>query len=165
MFELVTAYEIAKSEENPILRKLCIMYTKNKLKNVFFKKFDIHHISITDGFLNELYQLYDCIGYRFINEEYPYIKRISENRSIFIKYYEYDILITVLRNQYNIDISKDNTHTITIHPDKKYFDVFFIKEILLMVIYNYCVSYIYGENSDLYIDDDSYRNSLRDLFR
>lgn len=168
MFELVRAFETAKSEKNKFLRFICVNYTKHKLKSVFFKKFDINSIEITKEFLEEFFQIYNCISsemFGYTNTKYPIvIGTTAEYKYIYISYYDFNIDIKVLNNEFNVEIIDPETNGVTtIHPEMRYLNLSPLRPIILIAIYNYCVAYIYGKNSKLYKKNMDYLNYLYDL--
>lgn len=171
MFELVRAYETARNEKNKFLRFIYTKYTKYKLKKVFFDKFfnvyGIVNADISKELLFEFFQFFQCTYDEVIdnmNEKYPYISTIDIGRHIlYIQYYDYFISVKVRNERYDIEIVSDHNHNgITIHPDNKYINLSPIREIILISIYNYCVAYIYGLDSDLCMHHKS--TYIHDLF-
>ena len=168
MFELMKVFEIASNEENKYLRFIYQKYARYKLRHSFFKKFSIKNIHFNDLFLKEFCQFYNCIDSSIVfNEKYPYIGHINiDIELLYIYYYDYRIKFTHTgRGEYNIEIIDANKmNTIRLFKSETSLNNFFIKEIILMGIYNICVSYIYGKESDLYIDDKRYIKMLKEYF-
>lgn len=170
MFELFRVYETATNEKNKLLRTMYTKYAKAKLKSIFFKKFNIHNesLEVNRDLLLEFFQLYQCICDKVvINDEYPHVYKIDSKKEILcIRYYNFEITIKMINDEYNINIdckrdySSETIFSLSFHPDTKYLNMTFLREIILMTIYNYCVSYIYGKNSELYIDDRKYITNL-----
>lgn len=170
MFELFKAYETAKSEKNKFLRKVYIKYTRYRLKRSFFDKFDLSNIEFNKNLLQEFFQLYNCTK-DFVNENinvnYPFISVTNiDNGKFSVNYFSYNIFITLAYDEYNTDIIGNDyggrmiTHLVFNDKSTNYA---YVKKIILMAIYNYCVSYIYGYKSNLYKDDESYVNKIKDL--
>ena len=171
MFELFRVYETAKSEENKLLRKLVIRYTKKELRKSFFNKFYIDKIEIDKNLLVEFMQLYKSIGFtEHIDQncKYPHIFLVDPLREcIEIRYYGFAINIQIVNDdEYKVDIlfTPKNTNSLTTYLRLNVLNLTVFRPIILMAIYNYCVSYIYGFKSDLYIDDAQYIQRLYDLY-
>lgn len=167
MFELVKAYELAKNEEDKYLRFIYIKYTKWKLKHCFFKKFDIYNTRLDYSLFLEAIQIYNCISDECDIDEfiYPIINRAKDNK-ILIIFHQYVIKIILLNKTYfQIDIENtdnDTMYSSTINEDG--INNHFFKQIFFMAIYNYCVLYVYGKNSKLYLDNKSYIKNIYDLY-
>lgn len=176
MFELVKSYEIAKSENNTILRFVFVNYTKWRLKHIFFKKFNIYDIKFDKNIMYDFFQLYNFIDENdkdFLKQNFkvPYIISATSEIGMFdIKYYEFEIKIRIDSfNLFHIVIANkyENNSILDFYADDYVLNNGTknkIKEIIFMAIYNYCVSYIYGEKSKLYIDDASYITYLKNLY-
>ena len=175
MFELAKAYEIARTEKNKFLRFFYLIYTKRKLKSSFFDKFDIEKMVINKDFLMEFLYIYKSIGftdqdkiYLKINKKYPHVILVDPQLQwIELEYYGFGIDIKIVSDDnFNISILRTpkTTDSITHHIDTAVLNMSMFKPIILMTIYNYCVSYIYGYNSSLYIDDKQYIDRLYDLY-
>lgn len=167
MFELMRAYETARNEKNKFLRFIYTKYTKYKLKKVFFNKFNILNMEINKELVFEFFQFFRCTYEEVMdnmNEKYPYFCTVDIGRHImYIQYYDYFINIKVRNDRYDIEILNDySDRGVTIHPNNEYINLSPIREIILISIYNYCVSYIYGLNSDLYMHHTS--TYIHDLF-
>ena len=174
MFELVRAYEVAKNEENKLLRYFYLRYTKRKLKRIFFDKFNIETITLNRDLIREFLQVYSSIEqdrvtriHSRVNNTYPHIFSANiQTESIEMRYYGFGIRIQIIGiNDFNVSIlfTPTNLSDFTIYPDTRYLNISVFKPIILMAIYNYCVSYIYGYESDLYIDNHQYIDTLYDI--
>ena len=157
MFELLNVYETAISEKNEFLRKIYIAYTRRKLKKVFFKKFLKSKPEINYAYLIEFFQFYNCtqdsVDLHSISNKYPSVNYYNElSMRLSMYYMDYIIKIgVVLEGRYVIDIYPPNSlhyaiSTVSLHFDDEMLNNSFFKEIINMVIYNYCVAYIYGNN-------------------
>lgn len=170
MFELMNALETARNINNGFLRWCVEKYTKFRLKKVFFEKFDINNIDLNIRFIHEFYRFYDCIcNDIWVNDKFPYICNINTDREIIrIKYYNFTIRIKFHfdHQDYSMNIiDSDNDYkVISTHSGIGTNEWSNIKEIFLISIYNFCVAYVYGPQSDLYMDNKSYVEYLKDLF-
>ena len=177
MFELVRAYEIARSEKNKFLRYFYLKYTKKKLKTYFFNKFDIENMTLNKDLLDEFFHVYQLIDLREqgeidllqVNREYPHIDLVDPNSQYMnLMYYGFDIVIKKIDDDdfiVSILRTPKDANTITLHPNTEVLNLMIFRPIILMTIYNYCVAYIYGSNSNLYIDDKRYIQRLYDFYR
>ena len=167
MFEILKIFETIKNIDNPIVRLLYMIYTKYRLKKIFFKKF-ITNTNISNELLYEFFQFFKCTFENIdLNDKYPLVCNVDIDRCIlYIEYYNFIIHIKIIDKSYDI-IVKSRTKgydTTTIHTEIKYLNLTPFREIILMTIYNYCVSYIYGFESNLYCKNDVYIDYLEDLF-
>lgn len=181
MFEILKAVETAKSEKNKLLRFFYLNYVKFKLKNTFFKRFDVYmlfnDIRNTRQLLGEIWQMTTCqgkcrVGLGLNSKTYhPYINYINNYTLAFdhificVNYYGFEIGLSINHDEFIVkvnwlhDDSSIESWTYT-GPNLPYY----IKEIIFMAIYNYCVGYIYGKESKLFKDDESYIENLKELF-
>lgn len=166
MLELVKAYEIAKGEQNKFLRYVYIKYTKYKLKKSFFNKFDFK-LTANEDLLNEFIGMYKCINDHVnINKSYPYVEDINFSNEIHISYCYFSIYLSYIHSNFKINIVDhgNNNSNLTIQLDENEFNKSSYKAILIIAIYNYCVSYIYGYKSKLYVHDKSHMYDLKNLY-
>lgn len=160
MFELMRVHEAAKNEKNKFLRYFLLKYSNYRLKKSFFNKFDIKSpdFEINKDFFTEFFQFYNCTSNDVMCKTlYPRILNIDVHRNLIVVNYKYFRIYATIKDdeciigisKYMIDVAKT-----TISIDYKIFKHNILGTIILMAIYNYCVSYIYGLNSDLYMDDE-----------
>lgn len=170
MFELVKAYESARREPNAFLRYFYIIYTKYKLKKIFFDKFS-SSLEVNAHFFEEFKQFYQCTfsSILFITSccernECAYI--FMRHNKFVVRYKGYAIKLNILDNFYSIEIDRYN-EALSIQQNVEIFNMGWIKEIIIMGIYNYCVAYIYGRKSKLYKDENSeyFTTVLDQLFK
>lgn len=170
MFELLQLYETAKHEKNKVLRFFYLNHVRRSLKNKYFNKFKFNilsnMISLDENLLAEFAQFYGCMNYIKRGGD-PYMISISESADlIYVRYQQYLLKYKLLENTCDIDIgNSDLNKSILIHPaDKETFYSGLFAVIILMAIYNYCVAYIYGENSKLYINHKSWAGKIESMF-
>lgn len=167
MFEILKIFETIKNIDNRIVRMIYMKYTKYRLKKIFFNKF-IETMDISNELLYEFFQFFKCTFESMdINDKYPFVCNIDIDRCIlYIEYYDFNIQIKILSNSYDIEIKSRQKEykATTIHTEIRYLNLTPFREIILMTIYNYCVSYIYGLESNLYCKNDVYIDYLEDLF-
>lgn len=176
MIELLKAYETANNEKNKFLRKIYIFYVRKRLKKLFFDKYDISRIKINYTYLCEFFQFYNCtkdsVNIESINNRYPkLIDCDTENQKITICYMDYVLKFTVIQeSRYALDIippyysnDYDNSNTINLYINDETLKRSFFAEIINMVIYNYCVGYIYG-NKGHYLFNNEYLYNLEKYF-
>ena len=169
MFELLQAYETAKNERNHIFRLFYTSYVKHKLKKSFFKPFknSINGMILNESLIEEFYQFFDCTSknvYTGTNDENPYTFYASSTSGIYIYYDEYFLKFKFMENNCDINIEKSTGQSVFIHPENEKFYSGFFAEIIIMAIYNYCVSYIYGKYSKLYINHNSYLDKINSMY-
>lgn len=171
MFELLQTYETANHEKNDILRFIYIKYIRHKLKSSFFGPFkkSIKSMRLNKELLDEFFQFYQCTQintvFRYDNTELrPTINFVSEYGSINIFYYDYRIKFNIFNDHCNITVEPYFDMPITIHPEISSFYSGFFAEIIIMAIYNYCVRYIYGNKSKLYVNDMSYIYMINNFY-
>ena len=174
MFELVKACELAKGEKHIFLRFIYTHYTKWALKHAFFEKFDIYTMRVDRKLINEFFQLYDCVNsYAMLDQRqntlYPYISTVfTDKKVINIQYYNFKIKISMstLIDEFTVavtDLGYQNSN-LSFHVNEELINKSCMREIILMTIYNYCVAYIYGNKSSLYIDDRSFIKTIKDFY-
>lgn len=170
MFEILQVFETAKHEKNKYLRKLYTKYTQYKLKKVFFKKmkYNIKYMELDNNLLREFKQFYLCtrgnVG-QYKGNSRIFLVSDDPYNLFMIDYYDYTIHFLFLEEGCDIEINKMISHkSVLIHPE--YDEVYssFWKEIILSAIYNYCVWYIYGKESNLYINTKSYIDILKSKY-
>lgn len=176
MFELFKIYETAIGEKNKFLRKIYVEYIRRKLKKIFFNKFDPSKVEISYAYLIEFFQFYNCtknyVDFTKIRRNtYSIINFDVDKRKISIYYMDYIIKITVIQESrfvidivppsYSIDHS--NIRIINLHFDDMMINKSVFKEIINTVIYNYCVSYIYGYKGK-FIKNDNYIRLIEEYF-
>lgn len=169
MFELLQAYETAKHEKNTALRFIYKNYVRHKLKSVFFEPFKdrIHCMEFNKDLIEEFTQFYNCTNSNVItgcNKENPYVFCISRLNTMSIFYDVYVIRFKFMDTVCNIEVERPNGKTVSIHPENEKFYTSFFAEIIFMAIYNYCVTYIYGKNSRLYINNDLYIEKIKSMY-
>ena len=169
MFELLQAYETAVHEDNIFLRFIYKKYVRHKLKSVFFYPFKerMHYIEFNKDLIEEFTQFFNCTHkdvFTGTNKENPYMFYISSLNTMSIYYDMYLIRFKFMENNCDIEVERPNGKTVSIHPENEKFYSSFFSEIILMAIYNYCVSYIYGKNSKLYIKHNYYIEQIRSMY-
>ena len=176
MFELLQAYETARHEKNTLFRFIYTRYVRHRLRSSFFIPFknNINGVILNRELIDEFNQFYDCTHFNNfnnidtvitgVNKENPYMNYITESRCMIIYYDMYRIVFRFAENVCDIDVERPNGKTVSVHPENKRFYTGFFAEIIIMAIYNYCVTYIYGKHSDLYINDDRYIEVLKSMF-
>lgn len=167
MFEILKIFETIKNIDNPIVRMIYMKYTKYRLKKIFFNKF-IETIDLSNELLYEFFQFFKCTFENMdINNKYPFVCNVDIDHCIlYIEYYDYNIQIKIHDNSCDIEVKyryKRYT-TVSLQTDIRHLNLTPFREIILMTIYNYCVSYIYGLESNLYCKNDVYIDYLEDLF-
>ena len=166
MFELLNAYETARNEKNEFFRFFYIRYVRHKLKKSFFKPFKeiINSMALDKKLLVEFRQLFNCVGVQDPNNlNYTHINFVLDNGDIMVSYYDYTILYMDKENHYDIQIENMNRNII-IHPENAVFEHSLFSIILIMAIYNYCVTYIYGKYSSLHIDNYKYVETIKSTY-
>lgn len=166
MFEILQAFETARHEKNKLLRFFLMRHVRRKLKTSFFEKFNksikYRELKPSKELLEEFNQFFNCtdwfgrVSMRYAIEPQPFMMDVKNN-NIYISYHHYRIKYSFLEDTCNIDIHNyDTGKSVLIHPDID--DVFYgyFGVIILIAIYNYCVTYIYGGDSKLYIYDHHY---------
>lgn len=174
MFELVQAYELAKNEKSKILKPFVVSYTRYKLRKVFFEKFDYQKIFMTKELLKEFFMIYKAINKddkvylsnESVMSRYPHIIYANDtSNTIRFEYHRYVISIVINENGYNIYVSDKNDKEISYHNlDEDTFKLTTFNQLLAMVVYNYCVLYVYGFVSDLYIDNPNYIKVIEAMY-
>ena len=170
MFELLQAYETAKHEKNIVLKFIYKNYVRYRLKSAFFRPFRerIHSMEFNNDLLEEFNQFYNCTSklvYTGVNNEEPYIFYISSDSNVYIiTYNNYQFRFKFLENNCDIEVERDDGKILSIHPENKKFYSSFFSKIILMAIYNYCVSYIYGKNSKFYINNNYYVEHIKSMY-
>lgn len=173
MFELMKAFELASNEENKFLRFIYLKYIRYTLKKSFFKKFSIKDIYFDKDFLYQVCQFFECIhvnwnnAFLWINKDYTYVGVVnSKTYVIYVYYYQYKINISYINNsEYYIEITDLHaSNTSRLYKSEEELNNSFIKEIILMGIYNICVAYIYDKKSKLYIHDNQYLKMIKEYF-
>lgn len=173
MFELLQAYETAKNEKNKFLRFFYVNHVKHKLKKDFFEKFayNINNFGTDKELIEEFYNFFDCtydgIHTRMNTSKSPYITYASGIFSkIHIRYgNQYEIKFKIFEDSIDIElIDIQKSIIVSIHPDNKVFYDSLFSRIIIMAIYNYCVAYIYGKYSKLFINDDRYINQILNMY-
>jgi hypothetical protein len=174
MFELLNAYEPAKNEKNKVLRYFYLKYVRYKLKKSFFIPFRamIKNSTSDDKLLDnnlllEFAHFFNCV------EQYVSIEDLkSSHINIYfatwshfrVNYYGYNIEYTDRYPTYNIDVVNIHGKHITLHPEHKIFESSIWASIIIMAIYNYCVTYVYGKDSDLFINNDYYSEVINSMY-
>ena len=174
MFELLQAYETATHEKNKVFRFVYTKYVRHKLKTAFFKKFrnSIYNIKLDKNLIEEFRQFYMCTHHNirtpkvvYVNS-IPFVDMFSVFSTIHIKYDIYHMKYKFLDD--SCDIKIENRYAVdvelSVHPENEIFYEGFYAEILIIAIYNYCVAYIYGTKSKLYISDSTYINKIRAIY-
>lgn len=175
MFELLQAYETATHEKNKVFRFVYTKYVRHKLKTAFFKKFrnSIYSIKLDKNLIEEFRQFYNCaysdvesLGANFSWTTTPYIDFITQIGTVHVYYEKYRIKYKFLDDSCDIEIEEKHglEDSLLVHPENDIFYESFYAEILIIAIYNYCVSYIYGSKSKLFIEDDTYMKNLRVVY-
>ena len=176
MFELLQAYETATHEKNKVFRFVYTKYVRHKLKTVFFKKFknSIYSIELDKNLIEEFKQFYSCtydVAHYLIPRAdapsiRPYVDYITGKGTIYVHYDKYRIKYAFLDDSCDIEIDTKygKESALLVHPENDIFYESFYSEILIIAIYNYCVSYIYGSKSKLFIEDDTYMKNLRVVY-
>lgn len=166
MFEILKIFETIKNIDNAIVKMIYMKYTKYRLKKIFFNKFI--EMNISNELLYEFFQFFKCTFENIdINDKCPFVRNVDIDRCIlYIEYYDFNIQFKILDNSYDIEVKyKYKRHdTVSLHTEIRYLNLTPFREIILMTIYNYCVSYIYGFESNLYCKNDVYIDYLEDLF-
>lgn len=163
MFELFTAYEMAKNEKNSISKFIYIKMLKFSLKKNFFRKYRalvLQHIPVDLNSIDEFIQFHACTSNEIdINTTYTYINNVKDNGTFIVNVpgdntytiqiicYE-DKSIKIDLTYKGKDINDSYSACYDINSD---YAIKVVSDILLPAMYNYCVSYIYGSKSDLYI--------------
>lgn len=168
MFELLQAYETANNEKNKVLRFFYLKHVRKTLKKTFFKPFkdSICNMTLDKALLDEFSQFYQCTNhdvYTGLNKEEPNLHYLLEN-IFYIFYNEAYIRYKFMENNCDIDIEFATGYTVSTHPENEVFYTSILATIILMAIYNYCVSYIYGKNNELYISDNSYIETIKSMY-
>jgi len=169
MFELLNAYETAKHEKNEFFRFFYVRYVRHKLKNSFFKPFKevLGNMTLDKKLLEEFRQIFNCVGIpgtENCDTLKIKIRFVGSSGAIYLSYYDYDISYRDKGDHYDIFIENEQYRQISIHPEVDNFENSIYAAILLMAIYNYCVTYIYGKHSKLYINDDIYVEKLKYMY-
>ena len=162
MFELMRARESAKNERNKFLRYFLMKYTEIRLRSIFFNRFDIKSpdLVINKEFFDEFFQFYNCTkDGTASNFNYAQIIDINiERQMMIVRYKNHRFYITMNSDECTIVIKQyhfeEDTLSTTIIVDYNIFKSNIPGTIILMAIYNYCVSYIYGVKSNLYKDEE-----------
>lgn len=170
MFELMNALETARNIDNKFLRWCMVKYTKFRLKNIFFKKFDTNNIVLDYNLINEISRFHACVDYDiWMNSNAPNMYYVDIDKSMMgIQYYNFKLIIQFFSNHKDYCVlirnNKNGNKEITYHPGIRLDEWMPIREIFFISIYNYCVAYTYGQDSDLYINDKSHIGYLEDMF-
>lgn len=172
MFEILQAYETANNENNKLLRFFYLRHVRRKLKSSFFEKFNDNisykYITLNKELLTEFNQFFNCTNTQVFydkNQPEPFVMGVVDG-NMFIYYHHYRIKYTFLENTCDIEIyNSDSGKVVLIHPDiDREFDHYF-GEIILIAIYNYCVTYIYGNrNRDLYMYDYKWLEIIHTMY-
>lgn len=169
MFELFRVYELAKNETNKLFRFFCIKYVKHELKHKFFdrykKSIEEERIKLNPDLLNEFIQFYNCLDKQYYvkrNREVTYVTGvIRNNKGLEVNNKEYSIRVMITSdNDIEVVLSADKylsgdiTFILDGLSDDRYESVYskITNEVVLRAMYNYCVSYVYGKDSKLYME-------------
>ena len=172
MFELLQAYETAKHEKNKVLRFFYTKYVRHKLKTSFFDKlrYNIYHMNLKldRALIDEFIQFYRCVFdiVKIGEPEYrPYLIEFSQLWNINIACQDNNhIRYRFLDDSCDIEVIDYKQGSVIRHLEYDAFYISIYAEILIIAIYNYCVSYIYGSKSKLFIEDDTYMKNLRVVY-
>lgn len=157
MFELLRTCELAKSEKNRFVRFLCIKYVKRELKYKFFDRYKglilNKRISLNVDLFTEFKQFYECTSSETkVRTTFPYICEVDSG---LLKAQCYDKFIMMRANTNHSIIgdiiTPECSESFSIHDDYVNHYKFNVSFMVLRAMYNYCVSYVYGEDSNLYI--------------
>lgn len=170
MFEVFKVYELAKNEKNKLFRFFCIRYVKRELKHKFFDRYRQYVVEgkmwLRPESLNEFIQFYECTNDTIVNNEF--VPQITVSDDILdIKDEGYHVTAKCHWSDTNIrcTLRYDVDHVdlaFYMHDDDfsrtsamEYYTHYKLiaNDIIFKAMYNYCVSYVYGENSDLYIKE------------
>lgn len=159
MFELFRAYELAKNEKNKYIRFFCINYTKYKLKRVFFSKYKKliinGHMRLSVDLLNEFNQFYECTyNHTAIRLCHPHIYKLTNNNVLQVFFYNKLIGVRVNTDHSIVGTisSKDDVHEVfDLEDNSVNHYTYLVSDMVTRAMYNYCVSYIYGSRSSLYL--------------
>ena len=94
MYEILQAFEMTKSEKNPVLRTIYMIYVRHKLKTSFFQDYKarIHCMPFDKNMIEEFNQFFNCTKkevYPGIGNENPFIHYASSEYGLAIKYGKY----------------------------------------------------------------------------
>ena len=165
MFEVLQAYETAIHEKNILLRFIYTNRVKRSLKKTFFKKFkaSIRNMKLEKSFIEEFNQFHECT--KIINNKDFCVYQLSYNKNLYINYYRYELKFKFLERNCDVEIrDKRSNRAVVLHPEDATFYSSLFSKIILSAVYNYCVLYVYGEQSDLFIDDDKYVESIKSMY-
>lgn len=174
MFEILRAYELAKNEKNKLFRFFYTKYTKYKFKRIFDKMSDIIstesniELFVNEELINEFIQFVNCTFDDIdLNKSYPYLRYISKYNVILCQYGNIHIGLKIINHELYYTIQMLNVP----EDDKRVYESSngFSNKLLLRstftIMYNYCVSYVYGKNSKLYIYSESLNYHLQKLYK
>lgn len=166
MFELLMAYETAKSEKNKFVRWFLLKYTRHKLKHMFFDNYDIiKNMQIDNGLFNEIIQFFNTTKHEVSYNNYTprIIEASMKTSTLYIDFMGYKVDIQIIDKYCDIRV-KDNTRDILYHRDLQFLNLSLFREIIILTIYNYCVLYILGPKSN-YLRDYKEWKELYDQFK